>query len=443
MNRVHRRLAVLPAIALLGSVLIAPAALANEPQTLVIAQEPPEISFHDPNGDGWGAGDFFTFVASVVAEDGREGTIMGEHRVTAMPTDGPMEEYRVGIAVIDLGGGDTIVFGGQTGVETTQEMMTPGDPLRRVVLGGTGAFAGVYGENVSVRAEDGSWTHTLTFEPVDPAGMVTEIVAEGVSAPVTEIEMTGEAGMQRGDVRTWEMEAETTDGDPVTLYGLHFRTIGEGEQGPGSQTVGILALEDANGDRLIAGGWIQIGPAGDPLPPVGVEIRRPIIGGTGRFLGARGEQTLVHHGDGLITFTSRFTLPPAAAPEETIVFHHDAAAPDGMTDAVAGERTTWEIPLASDAGEEATLRGHNTLIDLADADEPTHRAAGLSTITFADGSTILLSDIRRLDPETGLVSGRCVRAILGGTGRFAGISGEVTRTKEADGQVRLEIAIQR
>lgn len=441
MNRRHRRLAVLPAIALLGSVLLVPGAHASEPRTLVISQEPPELTFTDRDGDGWGVGDHFTFVAPVLTEDGHEGTITGEHRVTAMPADGQMAEYRVGIAAIDLGGGDTIVFGGQTGVETAQEMMTPGDPLRRVILGGTGAFAGIHGETVSVRAEDGSWTHTLTFASIDPAGMVTEIVAEGVSM-TTDLEMTGEDGMQRGDARVWELDVATADGEPVTLFGLHFRTLGEGEKGPGSEVVGIVVLEDANGDRLIAAGRNPIGPATDPHPPVGLEIRRPIIGGTGRFLGARGEQTLIHTGGGRITATSRFTQP-TGDPDETIVLRHVPAAPGDPEEVDLGDRTTWEIPMTSDDGEDATIRGHLTTIDFAGEEDPSHRMKGLTTITFADGSTILLAHVRYVDPVTGKALGHCIRAILGGTGRFAGITGQATANPDADGRLVVEVAVHR
>lgn len=387
-------------------------------------------------------GDFFTFVAAVSTEDGRTGTLMGEHETTSVPGEGAVGEHRVGVAIFDLGDGDTIVFGGHTPVENVQEMITAGTPLTLAIVGGTGAFTGAEGEILSVRAADGSWTHTLTFDTLDPATPLTEIVLDGTTSEMADIELNGVDGMQRGDLRTWERKSTAADGEPFTIYGLHYRTLGDGEDGSGSVVVGLTVLEDANGDRLITAARNRIGSATDPYPPTGTEIVHTIIGGTGRFAGARGTWTTAPMGEGRFINTTRFTQA-AGAPDETIVFHHAPATPDEMTDAVVGERTTWEIPLASDAGEEATLRGHNTLIDVADPDEPTHRTAGVSAITFADGSTILLADIRRLDPETGLVSGRCVRAILGGTGRFEGISGEVTRTIGADGRVRLEVAIRR
>ena len=47
--------------------------------------------------------------------------------------------------------------------------------LYGVALVGTGAYAGAHGELDSVRAEDGSWTHTLTFEAIDPDAPMTEL----------------------------------------------------------------------------------------------------------------------------------------------------------------------------------------------------------------------------------------------------------------------------
>jgi hypothetical protein len=36
--------------------------------------------------------------------------------------------------------------------------------VRRALVGGAGRFAGVHGEVVSTRLEDGTWTHVFTFE---------------------------------------------------------------------------------------------------------------------------------------------------------------------------------------------------------------------------------------------------------------------------------------
>ena len=268
------RLTSIVAVALVALPLVVPGVRAAEPETLVISQVPPELTYVDLTGDGWGPGDLFTFRADVVTADGRAGTLAGDHETISMPATGPFQEHRVGIAVFDLGGGDTILFGGQTSVASKHEMITPGVSLARAVLGGTGAYAGAHGEVVSVRAEDGSWTHTLTFETTDPAAPTTDIVVEASDPVSHDLKLTSEPGMARGDARTWHFAGTTADGEPVSMFGAHYRVLGEGEQGPGSEVVGIAVLRDANGDLLLAAGRNPIGPADDPYPPVGVTIEQ-------------------------------------------------------------------------------------------------------------------------------------------------------------------------
>jgi hypothetical protein len=443
---VARRLASIASLALVASALLTPGIRAAEPQSLVIMQDPPQLTFVDRGDDGWGPGDLFTFRAAVVTQDGRAGTVAGDHQTVAMPVDGPVQEHRAGIAVFDLGGGDTILFGGQTSVAVSHEMMSPGLLLARSILGGTGAYEGAHGEIDSIRAEDGSWTHTLTYELTDPAAPTTEIVVDAMVEPARAIALAGGDGLQRGDAISWDLAATTTDGEPVMLSGLHYRTLADGEDGAGSEVVGMAVLQDANGDLLFAAGRNPIGPSGDPYPLAGVAIRRPIIGGTGRFAGARGEQTVLNKGGGEVVYTSR-VIEPVGEPDETIVLRHDPVVPRLLpmraSGANPGDRYTWEATADGEENMPPSIRGYLMAIDMADTTDPSNVLMGVATVTLPDGSTILLADARRIDPAVGLVDGPMRRAIVGGTGRYAGVSGEMVTTLDDDGRITETLSIRR
>ncbi|MFO1538883.1 MAG: hypothetical protein ACKOTZ_00300 [Chloroflexota bacterium] len=84
MHTTSRRHAIAAVAVVLALAL--PATVAGaEPVQLTIAQQPPEITLHDLAGDGWGAGDLFTFHAVATAGDGRSVTLVGDHQSVVLP----------------------------------------------------------------------------------------------------------------------------------------------------------------------------------------------------------------------------------------------------------------------------------------------------------------------------------------------------------------------
>ena len=108
-----------------------------------------------------------------------------------------------------------------------------------------------------------------------------------------------------------------------------------------------------------------------------------------------------------------------------------------------GDRRMVELTFDGEENEPPVLRGYLMTIDVADASEPTHGLLGIATITFDDGSTIVLGDARRVDPAKGLADGPHAWPILGGTGRYAGIGGEMVTTLDADGRITETLTIRR
>ena len=74
-SRTHR--AALAGALALALLIPAAAVQGAGPETLVVRQDPFDVSVHDLAGDGIGHGDLYTWIAPASAEDGRTGTIVG------------------------------------------------------------------------------------------------------------------------------------------------------------------------------------------------------------------------------------------------------------------------------------------------------------------------------------------------------------------------------
>lgn len=427
------------AIALLaGMALLLPAgAHAADPVTIELAQQPPDLSFHDVTGGEWSPGDFFTFRADVTAADGAAVQLVGDHHTVAMPTDGPIAEQRVGTAVLDFGNGDAIVFAGATPVTRAKEMIDPGTTLVRAVIGGTGRFAGARGEIRSVRATDGSWQHALTFRPAD--GTPSEAIQLEIATPVTAAtRIVGGAGVQRGDIATWTGTGTTADGEAATIYAVQQVTLAPGEQGDAAEAVGYGYTVFSGGDTIVTVGVTTLDMTDGRAALASLHAERAVVGGTGRYAGAQGVQHVMRGDDGALTLVTELYPAPADAPERTLVLRA-VTAPMAVLDLgdggdSMGDRRVWVLPFAADDGTAGVARGYATTIAMPGDDAPTREVAGAIVLAFDDGSTILVADLRAEDPSAPIrMDDAGARAVIGGTGAYAGVSGEMVTTLDADG----------
>jgi hypothetical protein len=127
--------------------------------TLSIHQEPATI-VHDFDGVE-GHGDVITYHADVTGPDGLQGVLVGVQNSARQHGDAHWD--RLGTATFRFEGDDSLSVCGVIRYEADELHSKPGMRHIRAVVGGTGQFIGARGEVVSVRAEDGTFTHTFTL----------------------------------------------------------------------------------------------------------------------------------------------------------------------------------------------------------------------------------------------------------------------------------------
>ncbi len=435
--------------AALAAALLLPAGAvaAAGPETLVVSQDPFDVAVHDLAGDGIGHGDLYTWIAPATAEDGRAGTIVGEHQLVHMPTDGAYAEVRIGTSVLDLGDGDTVAFAGLVPVTTPLGQIEPGTELVHAIIGGTGSFAGAKGEIRSVRGADGSWTHTLTYEDAGPVDAGRSVRYEGTKPVTGFADLTRDDGTGAGDFRTFHQVTTTDDGLAVDAHGA--ATVARGPADGGSEIVTIgYWLEGIGGDLMIAVSAQTVNTSGRFAGTTSA----PIVGGTGRFADARGTVTVGLNDAGVIVKTFDFLSEPADSVERTLVLRSGLEAGNAIEELLQqleavtptdrgeggpslGDHRSWALPFVGDDGETGVAYGFDVVVDPGAEADTTRTVAGLGVVEFADGSTIVVADLHHegaaADPAQALVP----RPVLGGTGRYAGVSGELVTTFDGTGLV--------
>lgn len=141
-------------------------------EEFTLIQDPPsltsiEVSDGAETSGGASHGDILAFEAAV----SRDGEVIGDVSGILTTVDIPLEggngrevfEERIGTLVFRLSEADSIVVNGSSVYPAGADEMAPGTPQIRAILGGTGAYMAVEGEVLTVRNDDGTYTHTLTL----------------------------------------------------------------------------------------------------------------------------------------------------------------------------------------------------------------------------------------------------------------------------------------
>lgn len=100
-----------------------------------------------------------------------------------------------------------------------------------------------------------------------------------------------------------------------------------------------------------------------------------------------------------------------------------------------GDMSAWSLALTDAAGAPAgDAYGYATTIGPADDGSPDRILNGLIAIALADGSSLIVAD---LHPEEASVPNAMetavTRPVIGGTGAYAGASGELVTTRDGAG----------
>jgi hypothetical protein len=181
-----------------------------------------------------------------------------------------------------------------------------------------------------------------------------------------------------------------------------------------------LVLAFGSGPRIVAQAK---GPTGPGAPSA-----RPLLGGTGKYLGMRGVERSVKKGS-TFTHTISYTLPTkgSARTKETYYVRYVPATstPRGRADAVGDGRGVGG-PITTSTGEEVGYYAVESVVTHSYSGGIYQWLVGDAVYRFNDGS--MLRAIGPYQRATGSVAGPfapSARVVTGGTGRYAGMRGQV------------------
>jgi len=106
------------------------------------------------------------------------------------------------------------------------------------------------------------------------------------------------AGASHGDMLAFQAKFTTDAGTPGLLNGLLITVdIADGELDLLEDRIGQLAFDFGNGDSILAAGQ-SVYPGTEPEMSADAPQVRAVIGGTGTYMGARGQITTTRNTDG-------------------------------------------------------------------------------------------------------------------------------------------------
>jgi allene oxide cyclase len=247
------------------------------------------------------------------------------------------------------------------------------------------------------------------------------LAVTGQQAGVTRLDL-GATGDSAGDLTTFNGRLTSAAG-AGTVVGTAIVMQTGARSRPAS---GTITYQLADG-QIVVGGLAEQAAGGIRR---GVAFTRPVLGGSGPYLGAHGSVTQIQAADG--SFASRFSLKiPAATPVTPVVVGGPATGSAridlGTSGPSAGDLTVIAATLDDPAGSPiGRLRGVQTTIT---TDGVANVVQGELTYVLADGEVVVGGVSQQVAAGTGLVPGTAfARPILGGTGRYAGAGGTATST---------------
>ncbi len=409
-------------LGLVAAVLIGPgAARAGEPVRLVVESAEPAVTVLARDAGTTSLGDLRILRSPASADDGRSGTRWSVEIVNALPDSTDPAEDRITLAILAFGT-ETLVLAGVT----TSIPADPGTPLVWAVLGGTGAFAGVRGEAITTTAPDGTTEDRLTLAGIGMTEAAERLVLVTDPAPAAG------TGPEADPVRT--AERTLVDGAGTGAGTARAVTIGLGTEGaePVAAELGVIQL--TSGERIFHAGLLRDGTAGTR--------ERAIIGGTGRFAGARGAIGSTDRGDGTTEHTITFFAgsPDGAASLgalRSMLTPRTPAPVDVDRDGGGigfGDLRVWRSPAIVDGVPGGASEGVFFLVSEPTEADPRFRRLGLQVYRIPEGGTLVVAGEYEYDAADGPIPGMAPieRAVAGGTGRFSGASGTVTTVREGD-----------
>jgi hypothetical protein len=156
----------------------------------------------------------------------------------------------------------------------------------------------------------GSEPEATASAPTDSLTQVTTITVTHPAVPAPTLIRQVEGASSVGDVRLWNFDGTTEDAETVTMDWIMTTTsVNVPEEGLETRfATGVFTFastDNANVDQIILEGVAYYPTAGSVLESASSTVRA-VVGGTGRFDGARGSVESIHLADD--TWRHVFTL---------------------------------------------------------------------------------------------------------------------------------------
>ncbi len=163
----HRSGAALVAmVAVVAPIAAAGCADDADGRTVIVAHPAtPAPTYLDLGAAGESAGDVRIFNFPGTTDDGAPVRTDWIMTTTAIDMPEAGVETRIAKGVFTFGDeGDQLILEGAALYPGEGATLAPATRVVRSIIGGSGAYAGASGSVESVRADDGSWTHTFTID---------------------------------------------------------------------------------------------------------------------------------------------------------------------------------------------------------------------------------------------------------------------------------------
>ena len=138
----------------------------------------------------------------------------------------------------------------------------------------------------------------LTASAVHALAGQTMILTHGKAPTPAYIDL-GTPGESVGDQRIWQFEAKSSDGESVVMDWLMV-TMGGVDGAAGVErrmTTAVFSFSSSPSDTILVQG-IGFYPATGATVKIDATLARAVIGGTGKYAGARGTLVTTHLDDG-------------------------------------------------------------------------------------------------------------------------------------------------
>ena len=431
--------------------------------TFVVEQAPPSLVHIDIGQEGGSHGDILAFDAEITSDTGLSGKLSGMITTADIVESSQVVQDRITEIVFDFHDFGTLVVGGKSTYPfdgSGTEEMTFNNPQIRPVLGGTGDFLGAKGQVETIRNENSTYSHTFELVGVAPwqEGLSDEqrtfTLSQGVPN-VVHIDL-GQKGGSHGDLLAVDAEFTSDEDLQGKLSGI-ITTVDVPEPNEVIfQDRFVKAVFDfGEGNTLVMFGnssYPADSSGADELA-INAPVMKPIVGGTGQFIGARGQVETTRIADGTYTHTFQLvgTVNPNPSTEDvqsTLTLHQ--ALPFlvhidvGLEGGSHGDVLALDADVTSTEGLLGKLSGFVITVDIPEPggvnfkERITHLV-----IDFGSANTVVIGG-KEVYPFDGRSESEFeknvpqARAIMGGTGDYMAAQGQVETIHNDDGSYTHE-----